>query len=228
MTPSRRARARLACAGVALSLVAGACSGTRLLTYPTVRVEAADGSGSELGVSTEYGVVFLGRRVRSGEIDVTVWYGDGPSIEASVVEPVGGDLYTAPMEIVVPSVGIEFRDPPPDAELVLIGRRGRAQWQEGVELVRLPEVDGALLAVPDALAGDATAQTGAGLYVRDEDEDHVLRLYGLVSGRVRLGSGPEAREYLTVVGPQDLWRLAAHHREHTRGRRWTYREDVVP
>src|SRR5882672_8362772 len=57
-----------------LALLASGCRGTRKLTDPVLEIRSE--SGAELGVATDYGLVFLGRTARSGPIDVTAWYGD--------------------------------------------------------------------------------------------------------------------------------------------------------
>ena len=78
----------------------------------------------------------------------------------------------------------------------------------------------------DPLRG-APTQIGAGVYVDDIDNERYL-LIGLVSGTVRL-TGPDGREreYLTVMGPEDLWRLVTFRREVEHKRRWVYREDIL-
>jgi hypothetical protein len=32
---------------------------------------------------------------------------------------------------------------------------------------------------------------------------------------------------LTVIGPEQLWRLVTHRRDHTRRKPWVYREDIL-
>ena len=59
------------------------------------------------------------------------------------------------------------------------------------------------------------------------DDGHDRRLVGLVAGRVVLKDESGTREYLAVVGAEDLWRLVAHHRDLLERKRWVYREDVL-
>ncbi|MEM6569707.1 MAG: hypothetical protein AAF957_14960, partial [Planctomycetota bacterium] len=68
--PHPRRRAAIA-AILALSLTA--CSGSRKVTDPVVGITTEQ--GTELGVSTEYGVVFLGRTAERGEVLVEAWFG---------------------------------------------------------------------------------------------------------------------------------------------------------
>jgi hypothetical protein len=204
--------------------LAVACRGTRTRTDPTVRVFTS--AGSELGVSTDYGVVFLGRTARSGYVELEARYGDGPSIEASAIEPVGGQLYTAETEIRLPSVPLTFVAPRPGERLLVSGRGDDGPWSAEVTVRGDERVYGILLDVPAAIEGRGD-QVGAGVYWRAPGDPHDLRLVGLVSGRVRLVQDGREREFLAVVGPEDLWRLVVHRRDHNKRRPWVYREDIL-
>ncbi|MCB9915351.1 MAG: hypothetical protein H6828_09400 [Planctomycetes bacterium] len=200
------------------------CYGTRNLVDPVVQIDTV--GGRELGVTTDYGVVFLGRTARAGEVEVTAWFGDGPSVEPSVIEPVGGTIYTAETEIALPAVPLLFDEPAPGEYVVVIGRDESGQWREVLELRSDPRVLGLLLDVPARLAGRED-QIGAGVfrYIREDPER--LQLLGLVSGRLTLETADGARDYLTVVGPRDLWRLVTHRRHYPKRKPRVYREDVL-
>jgi hypothetical protein len=211
-----------------LAPLAAACHGTRLLVDPTVIV--AGERAAELGVATDYGVVFLGREVRAGEVEVTAWFGDGPSVEPAVVEPVGAGVYTAATEIRLPSVPLSFRTPAPGSEVVVRGRYGSDVWEERVRVAADPRVQGLLLELPERLR-DAPDQVGAGVFVepergRDYERERQRRVIGLVSGRLLIEGEGGTKEYLTVVGPTTLWRLAAHRRDRD-APTWIYRPDVL-
>lgn len=219
MTPRRLP---LLFATVALALCP-ACQVTRNSADPTLIVDTP--LGSELGVSTEYGVIFLGRTARSGPVDLTAWFGDGPSTEVTVIEPLGGGLYTAETEIRLPTVPMTFRTPAPGESVMVRGRRGRDPWQETVQVASDPRVSGILLPVPNELR-DAPDQIGAGVYV--SESEHELVFIGLVSGRLQLIDADGKRvDYLTVMGPDSLWRLVTFRREFQRKRDWVYREDIM-
>lgn len=210
---------------LALGFVLGACQGTLTLSDPTLSIRTP--GGSELGVSTDYGVVFLGRTAQGGRVEITAWFGDGANIESAVIEPIGGGLYTAETEIRLPPVSISFEDPRPGSRVLLIGRTASGPWQNEVDVLTDPRVDGILLPVARELDG-ATDQIGAGVYVYPEDEIEKKKLVGLVSGRLSLSSEDgSSRDYLTVVGPRDLWRLVTHRRDVHQRRRWVYRPDVM-
>ena len=209
---------------LALALVATACQGTRQLADPLFEVRGPE--STELGVATDYGLVFLGRSARSGPVDVTAWFGDGPSTEQAVVEPLGGGLFTAEPEIRFPRVPISFETPPPGTRLVLIGRVGRERWQEEVEVLADARVEGLLVRVPKRLA--TTPAEGAGLFTVNPLAKHELKLVGLVSGRIELESAEGTRvEYLAAFGPDQLWRLVAYRRDDPKRRKFVYRDDIL-
>lgn len=219
-----------ACIGLAACSSQGRALDTLSFTNKQVdpTVEVRGRAGNELGVGTEYGVVFLGRSAQSGEIDVTAWYGDGPSIEAALVESLGGGVYLASTEIRVPAVALDFSALPAGTEVLIRGRRGARVWSaDGVVRVH-PNVQGLLLSAGSGFES-SDDQIGAGVFLRGPDgqEDEGLRLVGLVSGGLEIEENGAQRRYLTCVGAQDLWRVAAWHRDLSHKRRWVYREDIL-
>jgi hypothetical protein len=201
----------------------GACTAiegsARRTVDPVVVVHGE--SGDELAVSTDYGVVFLGRTAQSGRIEFTVWFGDGPSREEGIVEPMGGGVYATEGEILLPSVALCFELPPAGTGVIVRGRRAGEPFEVAATLATDPRVRGVLLeAGPelDALTDDAL---GAGVFLVTPRQ--ALQLVGLLSGRLEL----DGRTYLTAVGPEDLWRAVVHRRNSDRPRRWVYREDVL-
>ena len=208
----------------ALPLLLASCAGTRTLADPTLLIQTE--GGRELGVSTEYGVVFLGRTASAGDVDMTVWFGDGPSIEKSAIEPLGGDLFTAETEIRLPSVPLSFDDPTPGDVLTIIGREGGTVWSEDVLVLDDPQIFGLLLAVPEKMRGRSD-QVGAGIYYIPDGDLSKMRLVGIASGVITLSTEEGDREYLSAYGPQQLWRLVTHRRDHNRRKPWIYREDIL-
>lgn len=206
----------------ALALSTTSCYGSRSLQDPTVLVRTP--RGSELGVSTDFGVVFLGRTASAGEVDVIAWFGDGPSVESSVIEPLGGGIFTAEMEIRLPSTPMTFQIPSPGNEVRIIGRRGQDRWESRATLQSDERVEGILLNIPHDLKNDAN-QVGAGVFVERNGES---RLLGLISGQLVLeDENGRERRYLTVMGPEHLWRLPAQRRPIEQKQRWVYRDDIL-
>ena len=228
MPSSRAHSARQACFASTLVALSAACVGTRNLSDPLVVVRALSSEGparSELGVSTEYGIVFLGRTSRAGEVEVTVWFGDGPSIEYAVAEPIGGELYMAEAEIKLPVARMVFETPKPGDELVVMGRNGAEIWMETVYVAKDERVDGLLLEWNARVAADAD-QVGAGIFLPGEEQPP--RLVGLISGTLTLSDADGVRRrYLTALGPDELWPLVTYKRDHVLKPRWVYREDIL-
>lgn len=212
-------------AALLFALLATACQGTRNLADPVLEIRGPE--ASELGVATDYGLVFLGRSARSGPVLVTAWFGDGPSVEQAVVEPLGGGLFTAEPEIRFPRVPVSFETPAPGTRLMAVGRVGPARWESVVTVRADPRVEGILITIPGE-AVDNEAQIGAGLYLFDKDKPQDRRLVGLISGRLELTDADGAvQRYLTVVGPDQLWRLVTYRRDYPHRRKFVYRDDVM-
>jgi hypothetical protein len=203
----------------ALASCASVASYRSFSSDPVVEVHGA-GAG-ELGVSTEYGVVFLGHTARSGRVEFSAWFGDGPSREEGVVEPIGGGLYATRSEIQLPTVPITFQTPPHGALVRVRGRRAGEPFEFEARVAVDERAEGLLLEPSADLDRLTDAELGAGVFVAEPGRP--ARLLGLVSGRVTL---PGGGRYVTVVGPRDLWRLVAHRRNTERPRRWVYRDDI--
>ena len=208
---------------VALALLSASCVTNRKLTDPTLLIHSPE--GTELGVATEYGAVFLGRFARGGEVDITAWFGDGPSLENSVVEPIGGGLFSAETDLRLPQVPLTYEDPPHNRWVTVQGRSGTDPWLVETQVQRDERVEGLLLRPRGRLNG-AAEQIGAGVFLGNEEDGY--RLLGLVTGRVRLvDASGTSRDYVTVLGPTELWRLATVRRSLQEKPRWLYREDVL-
>jgi len=200
------------------------CYGTRALMDPVVQIQTQ--GGRELGVTTDYGIVFLGRTAQAGEIEVTAWFGDGPSLEDSTIEPIVDGLYTAETEIALPSVPLLFQDPGPGSDVVVLGRTEEGAWREVVKTVGDRRVYGLLIEMPEPMRG-RDDQIGAGVFRYINEDPGRLQLLGLVSGRLRLQTEDGIREYATVAGPQVLWRLVTLRRHFPRRKPQVYRDDIL-
>lgn len=209
-----------------LALLGSSCLGPAARPAPgdpTVLVRTQ--GGDELGVSTDYGVLFLGRGAQSGQADLTAWFADGPSWEAGTIEDVGGGLYTTHAEILLACVPLSFELPPSGSPVVVRGRRGAQVWEETTEVATHPRVQGLLLRLTDRLRDMRDEEVGAGVFVGPPEG---RRLLGLVSGRLLLDTAEGSREFVTVLGPDDLWRVVLQHKSGpTPPRRTVYREDLL-
>ncbi len=216
---------------LALTIVLVAALGTGCRTVkdavdPTLLIQTP--GGIELGVATDYGVVFLGQTRSSGEVDIGVWYGDGASIESSVIEPIGNGIFTAEIDIRMPTVPLSFETPEPGQKVLVVGRSGRKRWTERLKIVSDPHLRRGMLLEIDSDLADDPSQIGAGVYVFRDETEELPYLLGLVSGRLRVAqTDGSVAEYLTVVGPEDLWRLVVHRRALPSKAKWVYREDIL-
>ncbi|MFT7668930.1 MAG: hypothetical protein ACI8X5_001630 [Planctomycetota bacterium] len=205
--------------------VLASCSGTRNFVDPIVQIKTS--GGVELGVTTDYGIVFLGRTAQTGEIEVTAWFGDGPSIEDSTIEPIENSiLYTAETEIMLPAVPMLFVDPPPGSDVAVMGRNEDGSWLWISRLKSDPRVMGLMMELPPEMEG-RDDQIGAGVFRYLGDDPDRLQLLGLVSGRLRLSTDEGIREYATIAGPDVLWKLVTLRRHYLRRRPMIYRDDVL-
>jgi hypothetical protein len=177
--------------------------------------------GDELAVSTDYGVVFLGRTAQSGRIEFTAWYGDGPTREEGLVEAMGGGVFATEGEILLPCVRLCLATPPAGSAVVVRGRRAGVPFEIEAELGSDPRVTGVLLRATPELEELTDSELGAGVFYLEPQKP--LQLVGLLSGRVEL----DGRRFFTAVGPEDMWRLIVHRRNSDRPRRWVYREDIL-
>jgi len=206
-----------------LALVLTGCAGIGTYRRTTVDPVAVihGPSFDELAVSTDYGVVFLGRGTKSGRVEFSVWFADGENREEGVIEPVGGGLFATGAEILLPAVPLAYESPPPGSVVLVRGRREGQPFEVEARIAREPRVSGILLESSRELNALEDAELGSGVFVNVPGQE--LRLLGLLSGRLEL----DGRRYVTAVGPEDLWRLVVHRRNSDRPRRWVYREDIL-
>ena len=180
--------------------------------------------GDELGVSTDYGVVFLGRGAKGGTVAFTSWFGDGPSLEEGVVESIGGGIFATEAEIEIPSVPIVFTEPNPGTDVIVRGRRNGHLWEIEAQTASDPSVQGLLLEPSKSLLELSPEDLGAGIFWDDREGRPLL--LGLVTGTVRISGEGGNRQYVTALGPRDLWRLVVQRRNSDRPKRPVYREDI--
>jgi len=215
--------ARLAALLFLCTFLFGACQSLGPVQDPTLVIEG--NSGSELGVNTDYGILFLGRHSRAGKIGLTAWFGDGPSLESTIVEPVGGGIYTAETEIRLPSVPLTFVSPIEGETVVISGRQGRERWLKEARVVKDRRVIAGILL--DVGSGRELTENQVGAPVLIQLADGKWYCVGVVSGKITLNTPDGEVEYVTVLGPENTWRLVAHRRNIDRRQRWVYREDVL-
>jgi hypothetical protein len=154
-----------------LLLALGACRASTLESSahhtadPVVIVHGS--AGDELAVSTDYGVLFLGRTARGGRVEFTAFFGDGPAREEGVIESVGGGVYATEGEILLPCVALCFDPPPAGTVVVVRGRRAGQPFEIESELAADPRVKGVLLKPSHELDQLTDDELGAGVFLVD-------------------------------------------------------------
>lgn len=202
-----------------LGLLLTGCSVRGSSFDPTVVVLGS--GGEELGVSTPYGVVYLGHNVADERVRLVPAFGDGPGVERANSQEVARGLKLAEAAIELPTVPICFNAPAPGSTVIVKGRDGVRGWQEEATVASVPGAKGLVLRADGSLRRRMEAGVvGPGVYTRD-DEGNLL-LLGLLDGVFE----KDGTNYLAVAGPGHLWRAAAFDKKLGRTR-WVYREDVL-
>jgi hypothetical protein len=210
---------------LALALATLACRASRPAHDPTVRLHT--GGTGELGVSTTYGVVFLGRGQQSGRVEFTTWFGDGPNLESGEIESLDAVLFATHSEVRIPTVPIRWSTPAPGTRVLVRGRRpSSAPFSFEAVVADDPRVESLCLRSSSDVERLSAREIGAGVYV--EDRSGRLALVGLVTGELELAGPDGARRLVTAAGPRELARLASHARELPRPAWPAPREDVLP
>ncbi len=213
--PARLLLALLATASTTACLTSRAPAGSVL-----VRTSA----GEEQGVATNFGIVFLARTAQAGRCDVTVFFGDGPSIEPGHVDPIeGSQLARAVLGLRVPWSEVSGTYPSPSDDLVLAVAEDQRVRTFSTRVADGPGVSGTLVERPSSFPLDGSA-VGAGLF---RWEDSRYRLVGLVTGVVRFqDASGSRRDLLTFLGPRDLAPLLLRDHERGRDRAFPARDDI--
>jgi hypothetical protein len=95
-----------------------------------------------------------------------------------------------------------------------------------MEVASDPRVYGLLLD-PGSIELDAD-QIGAGVFWLPDGDIDSMRLVGLISGRLELRTTDgQVRRFLTVKGPEDLWKLVTYRRDDRREKPMVKREDIL-
>lgn len=201
---------------IALSLTA--CH-YRYLERPQVPVVAIETiAGRELGVSTEDGVLFLGRSSSEGPAKVTYFLDRAPLVEAGMIRPFGASLMKVELDVDIPSVPIDFEMPRAGEELILMGIDDDSRWQVPVTVADDDRIQGSAVRVPASLKL-APRHIGAGVF-RTQDGD--LRLIGMVKAMAEASTGE--RWYL-LAGPNELRRALLEPKDAVPTREIRYRAD---
>ncbi|MBI3819996.1 MAG: hypothetical protein HY286_14970 [Planctomycetes bacterium] len=210
---------RMLIPALALSLLGASCAST---PWPRGGVMVQTEHGVEQGVSTPYGVLFLGKTASAGPCEIVTFFGDGPSIESGRIRNISDQLYQVEVDLRIPTSEVSFTYPSEGDDLILGVSDGSSTQFYNTRIVNDATVRGTAVEMPGGLTMPAAA--GAPLFRR---EDGRYRVVGLVSGVARYETANGKREVLTYLGPRDLVPAAMFDRERQRPRPQVHREDSI-
>ena len=158
---------------------------------PVALVETT--GGVELGATTEFGILTLGRTAQDGPCRVHYFLGPTPIIEDGAVRATGSTFCLADMDLKTMRLRVLDRPPTTDDELVAMWTPdGVSVETVSVTLARTAGVRGDVLDDPGA-----ELPAGAAVFARERGD---LRFVGLVAGRARLEGAPAAGSYYVYAG----------------------------
>jgi hypothetical protein len=153
--------------------------------------------GFEQGVSTEEGIIFLGRTAQKGPAKVSYLLGPSPLVEAGKIRNGPGPLHFVDLEVSIPKAPISFRAPKPGEGLSLILYKGNSPRFFFTKVANDPRIQGTALEIPSGFRPQPS-DIGAGVFKQTDDGP---ALVGLLQGVASL----EGKSWLLVAG-RDLWK----------------------
>jgi hypothetical protein len=159
---------------------------------PVVRIETR--GGVEYGVTTEDGILCLGRTATEGPCRLLYFLGETPLEEDGTIVPFGGLYYRVDMDLKHQQARFIERPLLPDDALVALVLEARAVREVGVRRTDAPDVEGPALEWPGE-----DLPVGTGIFTRDRRTD-AYRFVGLVSGTLAMGDS----RYVLFTGPDAM------------------------
>ncbi len=168
-------------------------------TRPVALIETT--GGVELGATTEFGILTLGRTATRGPCRVYYFLGPTPLVEDGTVVATEGPFCTAQIDLRTQSVRVLDHSPTNEPLKAMWTSDGAQVTTIDVQLARDEGVSGDVLADPGQ---DIPA--GAGVFA---EVDEKLRFVGLVSGRATVQGDNGVRAYYTFAGVDRVRELLA-------------------
>lgn len=159
-------------------------------TRPVALIETT--GGVELGATTEYGILTLGRTAKTGPCRVHYFLGPTPMVEDGTIGGTGSAFWLAESDLRTQHLRVIDHGPTAADELLAMWTPDGVNTQEvPVKLAAEPGITGDVLADPGCVL-----PPGAAIFARDEAD---LRFVGLVSAVVTQAGGGGPR-YYTFAG----------------------------
>ena len=156
-------------------------------TRPVALIETT--GGVELGATTEFGILTLGRTAKSGPCRVHYFLGPTPLIEDGTIASTGSTFSLAETDLRTQHLRVIDHGPTAADELLAMWTPdGVGTHEVPVKLAAEPGITGDVLADPGC-----ALPPGAAIFARDEGE---LRFVGLVSGLATQSGGGPPRYYV--------------------------------
>lgn len=183
---------------------------------PVVAIQTI--GGTELGVATDDGIVFLGRSAIEGPVKVTYWLDRAPVIEAGTIRPLGGPLLQVELDVPIPTVPIDFEETKPNETLTMMGVDGLNRWRVPVQVVTDDRIVGNAITAP-ASVELGPQHIGAGVF---RETDGGMHLVGMVKAVARASTG---ERWFLLAGPTELRRALLEPKGAVPEREIRYRAD---
>ncbi len=168
---------------------------------PTVLITTTE--GTEQGVLTTEGVLFLGRTSQQGPAKVLYYLGPSPLVEAGEIKRMGGPLMEVDLEVNVPWVPISFEALRLGELLELYVIEDGNPRRYTVMASTNKAFEGTLVTWPEGLSL-SPEKVGCGVFRKTPKG---LSLVGLVKATAVLERGTETDRYLVLAGLPEI-RLA--------------------
>ena len=176
--------------------------------------------GIELGATTEFGVLTLGRSATEGPCKVHYFLGPTPLIEDGEIVATGSTFHLADIELKTQFAVCLDRDPTPADTLVAMWMPDpRSSTEVPVKLSTDPDAQGDLL-----VADGPVLPAGAGVFCKTDDG---LRFVGLVAGKATLEGPGGARSFYVFAGMDRVREMLAIPKEHPRRTEPKFRYDDI-
>lgn len=188
-------------------------------TRPAVLVETT--GGVEFGVTTEFGVLTLGRTAVEGPCRVHYFLGQTPLVESGTLGAAGGMFTSADIDLKTQAVRCLDRAPVAEDRLLAMWTAdGITTTTVPVQLAQLPGVEGDALAVP-------AQPLPAGACILRVGDDDTVQFVGLVSGKATFTHSDRITECYVFAGVDRVREMLAVPRQHPTDQAPRFRPDDI-
>jgi hypothetical protein len=168
---------------------------------PVALVETT--GGIELGATTEFGVLTLGRSAATGPCRVHYFLGPTPLIEDGELKVTGSLFTRAEIDLKTMALRALDRSPAPERELLVM-------WTpDGVSTRSCAAVLASVSGVEGDVLADPGVELPAGATVMQRNTENELQFAGLIAGKVTVGSDAAARSYYVFAGVDRMREMLA-------------------